>query len=173
MNEKLKKVKVFQQVFDNPILNIEDFITTERAKLRLSLALEELTELADALGLASTFSKMLINKATEKLHVDTNLIDKIEVLDALCDIEYINNGTILECGLHECYDDAFNDVHESNMSKVCNTAEEAVLTVEDYHKKGVETYFKQSTNKYLVFRTSDNKNLKSINYKKVELAKYF
>ncbi len=181
MNENLKKVQDFYRLFDSPVLDKKDTITKERAILRLSLALEELTELAEAFGLSATFSKMMIKKATEKIVVDTDIINKKEILDALCDIQYINNGTVLETGFRFDFDNAFNDVHESNMSKACSTPEEAVLTVEKYHKEGIETYFKEyhfqcngyrPISKYIVFRTSDNKVLKSINYKKVDLDKY-
>ena len=42
----------------------------------------------------------------------------VEVLDALADIGYILAGTIINHGMQEIYDDAFNEVHRSNMAKL-------------------------------------------------------
>jgi len=172
MNNNLKKVQEFHRVFNQPVLEKCEVISKERAKLRLSLALEELTELAEAFGLASTFNRMMISKATEKLSEDKDRIDRKEVLDALCDIEYINNGTILETGNRFVFDDAFNDVHESNISKVCKTIEEAEETCQSYNNKSTACYFSKTSEYYLVYRAIDAKVLKSINYKEVQLDKY-
>ena len=42
----------------------------------------------------------------------------LEVLDALCDMQYILIGTVLELGLQEVFEDAFAEVHRSNMTKL-------------------------------------------------------
>jgi predicted HAD superfamily Cof-like phosphohydrolase len=39
-------------------------------------------------------------------------------LDALADIGYILAGTIINHGMQHIYDDAFNEVHRSNMAKL-------------------------------------------------------
>lgn len=44
--------------------------------------------------------------------------DLVEVLDALCDIQYVLDGTFLEFGLHDFKLDAMGEVHSSNMSKL-------------------------------------------------------
>lgn len=44
--------------------------------------------------------------------------DLIEVLDALCDIQYVLDGTFLEFGLHDQKQGAMEEVHASNMSKL-------------------------------------------------------
>ena len=44
--------------------------------------------------------------------------DLVEVLDALADIGYILAGTIINHGMQDIYDDAFNEVHRSNMAKL-------------------------------------------------------
>ena len=46
--------------------------------------------------------------------------DLVEVLDALADIAYILAGTIINHGMQEVYDEAFNEVHRSNMAKLVN-----------------------------------------------------
>ena len=44
--------------------------------------------------------------------------DIVEVIDALADIGYILAGTILNHGMQNIYDDAFDEVHRSNMAKL-------------------------------------------------------
>ena len=44
--------------------------------------------------------------------------DLVEVLDALADIGYILAGTIINHGMQHIYDDAFDEVHRSNMAKL-------------------------------------------------------
>ena len=44
--------------------------------------------------------------------------DKVEVLDALVDIAYIMFGAVLEHGMEEVFEDAFQEIHASNMSKL-------------------------------------------------------
>lgn len=44
--------------------------------------------------------------------------DLVEVLDALCDIQYVLDGNFLEFGLHAQKAKAFAEVHASNMSKL-------------------------------------------------------
>jgi len=46
--------------------------------------------------------------------------DKVEILDALVDQAYILQGTILQHGLQHVFEEAFNRVHENNMSKFPN-----------------------------------------------------
>ncbi len=44
--------------------------------------------------------------------------DLVEVLDALCDIQYVLDGTFLEFGMHGVKTEAVAEVHASNMSKL-------------------------------------------------------
>jgi hypothetical protein len=56
------------------------------------------------------------------------------------------------------------------MSKACNTQQEAIMTLSHYKKKdGTEGYYKEINGKWLVYRTSDDKVLKSINYSPADL----
>ena len=50
------------------------------------------------------------------------------------------------------------------MSKACKTLEEANQTIEHYRIKGSESYYKEQDGLFLVYRTPDDKTLKSINY---------
>lgn len=120
----------------------------KRCELRVSLIAEELKELEEAIK-------------------DNDLV---EIADALCDIQYVLSGAVLEFGLGEKFRALFDEVQRSNMSKTCKTEEEAVATMEHYKAKdGVESYYKKSGDHYLVFRSTDNKTLKSVNYSPADL----
>ena len=65
----------------------------------------------------------------------------------------------------------FNEVQRSNMSKACDSEEEARNTVAYYQeKKATDCYFREVSGKYLVFRRGDDKTLKSINYSPAALS---
>ena len=57
--------------------------------------------------------------------------DIVEILDALCDITYVSlgNGVMLH-GLKDKIWPAYQEVQASNMSKACETEEEAIQTVQ-------------------------------------------
>jgi predicted HAD superfamily Cof-like phosphohydrolase len=94
----------------------------------------------------------------------------VAVADALCDIQYVLAGAILEFGLAEKFKALFDEVQRSNMSKTCKTEEEARRTVAYYSKKdGTESYIVKEDDKFLVYRKSDNKTLKSVEYSPADL----
>jgi len=56
------------------------------------------------------------------------------------------------------------------MSKACASEKEAIETVEHYRKKdGTECYYKEIAGKWLIYRKSDNKTIKSIYYSPADL----
>lgn len=147
--EALNGVSRFHQTFDLPVLESPIIPSAERCKLRINLLREELEELEDAIK-------------------DNDLV---EVADALCDIQYVLSGAILEFGLGERFAELFAEVQRSNMSKVCETREVAEATLEYYKKeKDTDGYIVERDGEYLVYRKSDNKVLKSINYSPADLA---
>jgi predicted HAD superfamily Cof-like phosphohydrolase len=147
----IKKVEKFHKLFDCPILDSPTIIDEDRFNLRVNLIKEELQELVDA----------------------HNNKDLVEVFDALCDLQYVLSGAILELGCSQWFDDAFLEVHASNMSKACGNIREAEETVQYYKEhKDTEAYIVPKGNKYLVLRKSDNKVLKSVNYQAVDLSGY-
>ena len=100
--------------------------------------------------------------------------DIVEVLDALCDITYVSlgNGAMLH-GLKDKFMDAYAEVQASNMSKACKTEQEAKQTAESEAKRiGEETYYEQVGEYWVVYRKSDKKVLKSINYFRPNLKKF-
>lgn len=146
--ESLQLVAEFHKTFQHPILAAPAIPSEQRCKLRVALIAEELKELEEAIVAQ----------------------DITGVADALCDIQYVLSGAILEFGLGPKFKELFEEVQRSNMSKACNTEEEAQQTVDFYLKKdGTESYYKHEGGKWLVYRKADNKTLKSINYSPADL----
>ena len=102
--------------------------------------------------------------------------DIVEVLDALCDIAYVSlgNGTMLH-GLKSKIWPAYLEVQGSNMSKACETEEEAIQTVSQRSKEQGEAchFEKVAEGRYIVYRTRDKKVMKSINYYRPDLSQFF
>lgn len=146
--DALNQVAEFHKTFKHPILAQPSIPDENRCRLRVALLAEELKELEVAI--------------LEK--------DIVAVADALCDLQYVLSGAILEFGLGEKFKALFDEVQRSNMSKACNTEEEARATVEHYFKKdGTVCHYSQEDGKWLVYRTSDNKTIKSIYYSPADL----
>ncbi|MEM1135640.1 MAG: nucleoside triphosphate pyrophosphohydrolase family protein [Bacteroidota bacterium] len=147
--ESLESVAEFHKTFKHPIEPQPVIPAPERCTLRVSLIAEELKELEEAIA--------------------NN--DLVEVADALCDIQYVLSGAVLEFGLGEKFKALFDEVQRSNMSKACKTEAEAQATVAYYQKeRTTDCYYKQVDGLFLVYRKSDNKTLKSINYSPAGLA---
>lgn len=93
--DTLSIVREWHEAFDVPVQDAPA-IPEARVQMRLAILEEEVAELRAA--------------------VDAG--DIVEVLDALCDIQYVLDGTFLEFGLHGLKDQAMAEVHASNMSKL-------------------------------------------------------
>lgn len=124
----------------------------DRVSLRLELLSEELDELRRAAYQKNT----------------------TEVLDALADLQYVLTGTILEFGMQNIFEEAFNEVHASNMSKFCETTDEAIAAYKSYtfHQdkaKRCDAYYKKVGDKFVIRRSSDDKTLKGLKYRKPNL----
>jgi hypothetical protein len=101
--------------------------------------------------------------------------DIVEVLDALCDITYVSlgNGAMLH-GLKDKVWKAYQEVQASNLSKACQTEEEAQKTVEVRSaEQGEKCHYEKVDNKFIVYRTRDRKVMKNINYFRPDLKKFF
>ena len=102
--------------------------------------------------------------------------DIVEVLDALCDITYVSlgNGVMLH-GLKDKIWPAYLEVQASNMSKACTSEEEAMETVSKRsEEQGEACHFEKiEEGRYIVYRTRDKKVMKSINYFRPNLKKFF
>ena len=60
----------------------------------------------------------ILEEEVAELRAAVEAGDLVEVLHALCDIQYVLDGTFLEFGLHPVKEAAFAEVHASNMSKL-------------------------------------------------------
>lgn len=146
--EGLNEVAKFHETFGMPILEEPAVPSAERCALRVNLLQEELDELKEALA--------------EK--------DIVEVADALCDLQYVLSGAILEFGLAKKFKSLFDEVQRSNMSKTCKSMEEAKATLAHYKKeKGTEGRIVQREDLYLVYRLKDGKVLKSVEYSPADI----
>ena len=153
-----EKVKNFMAIMgqDCPQIPVEPKNAQSITKLRVSLIEEELGELKEA--------------------VEKN--DFVEVVDALADILYVTYGAGVAWGVD--LQKAFELVHESNMSKICNSREEAEETVKWYKNNPEKGYPSPrlrkalddvKDTKYVVYEESTGKILKNVNYRAVDLSK--
>ena len=149
MSNYLDSVSEFHKTFQAPILESPQIPSKERCVLRVSLLQEELNEL--------------------KAAIEDN--DLVEIADALADIQYVLCGAILEFGLKDKFDELFDEVQRSNMSKACNSQQEALATLSHYKQKdGTEGRYEELNGKYIVYRSTDNKILKSVGYSPASLS---
>jgi predicted HAD superfamily Cof-like phosphohydrolase len=93
---KLMQLELFQTAFNSTFNTEPTLLDTDNWYLRNDLMLEEVKEYADAC-------------------IDEN---KVEILDALVDQMYILCGTIVSHGMQHIFNEAFNRVHDNNMSKL-------------------------------------------------------
>jgi len=146
--DSLNQVAEFHRTFKHPVLDQPTIPSKRRCELRVALIREELQELEEAIK-------------------DQDIV---EIADALCDIQYVLSGAVLEFGLGEKFRDLFDEVQRSNMSKSCATKEEAEATIKHYSEnKGIDCFYQEADGHFLVYRTDDHKTLKSINYSPADL----
>ena len=101
--------------------------------------------------------------------------DIVGVLDAILDITYVGLGNgALVFGLKDKIEDGYAEVQASNLSKICKTEEEALETVRVRTiGQGERCHFEKVGDNYIVYRSRDMKVMKSINYFKPDLKKFF
>ncbi len=170
------KVGEFHKVFNHPIYSEpqnrlfkeQNDENIKLLKFRFNLINEEVQELKDAIT-ESNFR---------------------EVVDALCDILYVTYGFghVLGVDLNKY----FNEIHQSNMSKMCKSEQEAIDTIEWYKNQSLTihnrilgevlnpNYYKSPTYEkiinpltnevlYKVYDLVTSKILKNINYFKPDI----
>lgn len=96
MKSTIRQVAEFHEAYGHPIHDEPHIIEPELNNLRVDLLSEELDELEIALCQR----------------------DKVGVLDALCDLQYVLDGAFLALGFAAVKDKAFAEVHRANMSKL-------------------------------------------------------
>jgi predicted HAD superfamily Cof-like phosphohydrolase len=99
----------------------------------------------------------------------------VEVLDALCDITYVSlgNGAMLH-GLKDKVWPAYQEVQASNLSKACTSEEDAQETVRVRSAEQKEPcHYEKVGRYYIVYRSSDRKVMKNVNYFRPDLTQFF
>jgi predicted HAD superfamily Cof-like phosphohydrolase len=135
----ITQLEEFHRVFGH-LIGVEPIVPdTKLANLRLGLIQEELNELKQAIE-------------------DNN---KTEILDALCDLQYVLTGAIVSMGYQNIFSMAFDEVHISNMSKTCSNEQEAIESIEIYKNEGIDVFYRKVDDIYVLYRKSDNKILKN------------
>lgn len=146
--DALTSVAKFHDTFQLPVVDNPSIPSKERCALRVNLLQEELDELKEA--------------------IEEN--DLVEIADALSDLQYVLSGAVLEFGLAHKFKSLFDEVQRSNMSKTCKTMQEAEATQQHYKStKDTDSRIEEKNGEYLVFRESDGKVLKSVNYSEADL----
>ena len=151
-----QKVSEFNRIVGHPVNTVlQNNILKEKPKLinlKMNLIREEMGELEEAVQCG----------------------DMVETRDALSDLLYVIYGFLNAIGADGDHDMGL--VHESNMTKLCNSESEAIDTVNWYKEQytnGNLKYdspsyrFNEEVGKYIVYNESTGKILKNINYKPV------
>jgi predicted HAD superfamily Cof-like phosphohydrolase len=181
-DSSLEQVEEFSETFEVLVSNKPTTLEElpEILKLRISLMFEELKEFCEASGyigkdalerLCLDYASTCNTNRNINIFQDTPKPNLTEMLDALCDMRVVNDGTILACGLHKVFDEAMREVHNSNMSKLCNSLHEAKERIRVLEEGGViATYKHKGNGKYVLIRY-DGKVLKGFNFKTPNLTK--
>jgi hypothetical protein len=152
MNNQLALQLEFQEKASQYKIENKRKPTIFERKQRISLALEELCELAvDGYGLEISIIEMLqnkivaLNKNLLKKHPiqDSEIYNEEATLDATIDIAVINNGTIICNGHQNIFDREYENVSENNLTKFTKSIDVAQETIKFYEnkgKKGLEIY---------------------------------
>lgn len=193
MGSYQKYVREFQECSGQPVSDIPRQLTADELDFRENLVREEIKELWEA-------------------YIDG---DRVLMLDALCDIKYVNDGTANQMGvrlddiigvpvsggfelafeileglpasdvksintlLHTCvftlgfsletFEEGLKRVHMSNMTKFCTTDDQIQRTIAYYKEKGIEVDPALRNKVTVIYRASDRKVLKNIDYLPVKL----
>lgn len=108
-------VRQFHTTYGLPIVEGEPTVDYDRVHMRMSLILEEVTELVTAVY-GKEAGKVLAEGAAAAQAADDGERDLIETADALADLVYVIYGMALESGIS--LPAVLKEVQASNMSKL-------------------------------------------------------
>lgn len=157
----LEAVAQYHHLFQLPILASPSLPSNERRQLQISLLQQEIGCLKTAIERKSSL---------------------VPVANAFANLQYAIGRTVLEFGIGGLFLSLFDEVHRSQMSKICNSLSEAEATQRFYRsKKGMESILEQviptsdnndgpANPKWLVLRSKDHKMLKSVKYTPANLG---
>lgn len=115
------------------------------------------------------YESLIFNSSTIYTAIESLLSQEDNSFSRVIEVLY-NLSKQLNVDLH----DLIQEIYNSNMSKLCKDEQTAQETVEEYKKKGVETYYKVCTtdsSKYIIYRSEDNKVLKSVDFVEPDIQK--
>ena len=173
-----KDIHQFRSTFDLPIEN-ESTLDDQADTLHTSLAIEELTELAEAnsrVEQADAIVDSVYVLMGRLVHLGAKQVsDRLEisyVIDLLLHVANNRNIDFIRC---------WDEVHSSNMSKVCRNEQELEETIAYYAKQGVEIVGSRKGDFIIAKCAKDvemagkvvrqGKVLKSVYYRPADLAK--
>lgn len=175
----LKSIIEFQKAGGHTVAYTSDNHTPsiEDRKLRLKLIFEELTELAEAYGLEKTFQnivkKLIYEKELSMIEsIDTKEFNRIEALDALCDLSVVVNGGYCVSGFTDIAEEAYEETMRSNMSKFCYSLDEALATVANRNDWTYKQVVVNDKIIYAILRKEDGKIMKSPSFFKPDYNKF-
>lgn len=181
MDKTLKQVKEFHELYDMTVNETPTVPSVQDARLRFNLILEELLEFAEAADIEMSAHLKLQNKCEElekkrraRDRIDEGInVNLVGVLDAFSDIRYVVNGSIITYGFADMFEEAFDEVHNSNMSKTCKTDDDLNQSIGYYKGQGVEVEVVEKVigdvTVKMLKRVPDGKLMKSISYRPANL----
>jgi predicted HAD superfamily Cof-like phosphohydrolase len=162
-------------------------ITTSMFKSKYAPFISEVEEFNTMMGKSNNYSPVIpeekewmfvYNFVLEELEEFKHACetgDIVEVLDALCDLQYVSGGNgVMLFGLKDRFMDAYAEVQASNLSKICMTEEDAIETVKlRAEQQGESCHYEKVGEGYVVYRSSDRKVMKSLKYFRPNLHQFF
>ncbi len=176
-NHLYRDITEFRTTFDLPVATPET-LDESADTLHTSLAIEELTELADAdskVEQADAIVDTVYVLMGRLVHLGQNEIeDNIAInylIDLMLNVAHNRNIHFLPC---------WDEIHASNMSKVCRNAQEFKETAHYYAKQGIKIE-PVSKGEYIIAKCAEDvitetktirkgKVLKSIYYRPADLS---
>ncbi|MCC4834043.1 nucleoside triphosphate pyrophosphohydrolase family protein [Shewanella sp. 1_MG-2023] len=173
-----RDIREFRSTFDLPIENAAS-LDDKADTLHTSLIIEELTELAEAdcrVEQADAIVDSVYVLMGRLVHLGaSNMTDRLEIsylIDLLLAVAKNREVNFIEC---------WDEVHSSNMSKVCRNEQELTETIAHYAKQGVEIVG-STKGEFIIAKCAKDvemagkvvrqgKVLKSVYYRPADLAK--
>lgn len=165
-NQLYSDIIEFRELFNLPIAT--GIQSDNHCHLHSNLMIEELTELArannkqDQADAITDTVYVAVGRAVHVGHADlaeTTIARQVDVL--------LNVAKTLEIPFEQCW----NAVHQSNMSKAALNEEQAKETVQVYADKGVSADYKLKNGKYIVFCDKDSHAFDGVTIKQGKILK--
>jgi len=147
--ESLQLVAEFHRTFKHPVLAEPSIPDEKRCKLRVDCWRRKLKSFEEAIRAK----------------------DMVGIADALCDIQYVLSGAILEFGLGEKFKALLKRCSGHIWARHVPLKRKQSITVQYYKTKDGTACYTGGNNRWLVYRASDNKTIKSIQLLSADLGR--